>query len=169
MGKEIESGGLAKALTQTLQGQGYPAADASTAHAQRTKNPTSTDDDSITDNTDVTVVVASQSFAGVTVAQAKEASFQTVVAAAVAKKLNVDEEDVTITSTASSKNGKDVVVEYQVTGDPPVACNVYINPQPSLSQIIFYRLLTLTLPLLTPLLPVFINAQASLRTSRRRP
>lgn len=89
MGKEAESSALAKALTQTLQGLGqdYQAVEAGTAHAQRTKNPsfTSDDDTTITDNTDENAVVATQTFSGVTVAQANEPSFQTAVAAAVAK------------------------------------------------------------------------------------
>lgn len=44
MGKGAESSGLAKALTLSLQDQGYAAADATTAHASRTKNPTFDDD-----------------------------------------------------------------------------------------------------------------------------
>ena len=133
MGKALESNSMAKAVTQTLQSQGYEGADAGEAHAQRTKNPTSTDDDDSSNDdevTDVTVpaVVATQSFAGVTVAQASEPSFQKTVLAAVADKLDVKEGDVTITSTAASKNGKDVVVEYTVTGE--YASHTTILPSP---------------------------------------
>ena len=115
-GKGAESSGLAKALTKTLQDQGYDAADATTAHASRTKNP-SFDDDAASDNTDVTAVVATQSFSGVTVVEANELPFKAALVAAVAEKLKVDEDEVTITDIDTSKNGKEVVVEYQITGE----------------------------------------------------
>ena len=67
--------------------------------------------------TDAPAVVATQSFSGVTVAEASEPSFQAALAGAVADELGVDADDVTITSTAASPSGDDVVVQYAVTGD----------------------------------------------------
>ena len=115
--KTVESSSLASAIEKHLKEEGFKKVDVEKAEAAVTTVVLVNDiNDDMTD-IDVPAVVASQSFAGVTVAQANEPSFQKTLVAAVAERLNVEEEEVTITSTASSITGKDVVVEYQVTGD----------------------------------------------------
>ena len=115
--KTVESSSLASAIEKDLKEEGFKKVDVEKAEAAVTTVVLVNDiNDDMTD-IDVPAVVASQSFAGVTVAQANEPSFQKTLVAAVAERLNVEEEEVTITSTASSIAGKDVVVEYQVTGD----------------------------------------------------
>ena len=115
--KTVESSSLASAIEKHLKEEGFKKVDVEKAEAAVTTVVLVNDiNDDMTD-IDVPAVVASQSFAGVTVAQANEPSFQKTLVAAVAERLNVEEEEVTITSTASSIAGKDVVVEYQVTGD----------------------------------------------------
>ena len=115
--KTVESSSLASAIEKHLKEEGFKKVDVEKAEAAVTTVVIVNDiNDDMTD-INVPAVVASQSFAGVTVAQANEPSFQKTLVAAVAERLNVEEEEVTITSTASSIAGKDVVVEYQVTGD----------------------------------------------------
>ena len=115
--KTVESSSLASAIEKHLKEEGFKKVDVEKAEAAVTTVVIVNDiNDDMTD-INVPAVVASQSFAGVTVAQANEPSFQKTLVAAVAERLNVEEEEVTITSTASSITGKDVVVEYQVTGD----------------------------------------------------
>lgn len=67
----------------------------------------------------MTVIAASQSFSGITIVEANELPFKAALVAAVADKLKVDEEDVVITDIGTSKNGKEVVVEYQIEGESP--------------------------------------------------
>ena len=127
--KTMESSSLASTIEKDLQKEGYKKVDVEKADAEATTVTiiSGGNDDGVTDVT-VSAVVATQSFAGVTVAQASEPSFQKTVLAAVADKLDVKEGDVTITSTAASLNGKDVVVEYTVTGDN--SCLIFILVPP---------------------------------------
>ena len=121
--KTVESSSMASTIEKTLQKGGYDKVDVDKADAEvstvtvvsDSNDDTSASDDDATDVAEP-AVVATQMFSGVTVAEASQPSFQTAVAAAVAKKLDVDEDDVTITSTATSKDGKDVVVKYTVKG-----------------------------------------------------
>ena len=112
----VESSSLASSIEKDLKEEGYKKVDVEKADADVTTVIVVNDIND--DMTDVTVpaLVASQSFAGVTLSQALEPSFQATLLAAVADKLDVDVDDVVITNTATSINGKDVVVEYQVTG-----------------------------------------------------
>ena len=121
--KTVESSSMASAIEKDLKKGGYDKVDVDKADAEVTTVTVVSDsnDDTPTTTDDVTdvpqpAVAATQVFSGVTLAEASQPTFQTAVAAAVAKKLDVDEDDVTITSTATIKDGKDVVVKYTVKG-----------------------------------------------------
>ena len=87
--KTVESSSLASTIEKDLQKEGYKKVDVDKADAEVTSVTVVVSDsnDDVTDVTDGTIpaVVATQSFSGVTVAEASQPSFQAAVAAAVAK------------------------------------------------------------------------------------
>ena len=131
----LQLASTSSAIEDSLKDEGYKKVDVSYADAEITTvtivsdsgnddksgdDSTGSDDNTSNDDdmTDAPAVVATQSFTGVTVADASEPAFETALETAVAEELGVDADDVTITSIAAGYDGN-VVVQYAVTGDPP--------------------------------------------------
>ena len=110
--KAAESDAMADGISDTLQEAGFEGADVETADAQITTVEVIDMPDG--DESEVQKVVeVQQEIAGVSEKDANTDEFQAAVADAVADQLNVDTDDVTITSVTTSEEGN-VVITYVV-------------------------------------------------------